>query len=125
MKVAHDNGFACHLLADGHSTHLRTSTVRNKIPDLYMLDPDHWPAQGYFRVFLDARAHTCTDIKSVQVEKRVSLRDQLDLIGQLNGWHSMSVAGITVRSFMEAALAIIQLQFFGVSAEKVRVPASS
>jgi hypothetical protein len=112
MTLAHDRGFHLNILTDRHGAHLIPGTIRNKIPDWYVLDPDSWPAQGYLSRFLAARAQKCKDVSMAHVQRCTYLRDQLGLISKLPGWPAMSSAGVTVRSFMEATMHIVQLHFF-------------
>jgi hypothetical protein len=115
--IAHGRGFQLHLLSDFHASRLLRSTPRSKIPDLFMLDPESWPAQGYLKRFLSAR----TDVSAEQVMQCRTLRDQYDVISSLTGWACMHVdeSGIVIRAFMEAVMHVIQLQFFGIPVEKV------
>jgi hypothetical protein len=118
---AHARGFALHLLTDYHGSHLVQTTKgqRPKIPDWFMLDVDSWPAQGYLRRFLSARAVAVGDVSPADKQKCTSLRNQLELISKLAGWPNMATSGLPVRAFMEATMHIVQMQFFGVPPEKV------
>jgi hypothetical protein len=50
------------------------------------------------------------------------MNDQLDVISTLPGWPAIGETGVTMRSFLEAIMHIMQLQFFGVPADKVSFP---
>jgi hypothetical protein len=115
QRVAHSRGFALHYLFDCHSSYLLRSVPRWKIPDLFMLDPETWPAQGYVRRFFSARV----DVTSAKAEAFHTLRDHYDVIAELDGWDAVEERGTTVRAFMEAVMHVMQLHFFGMPMEKV------
>jgi hypothetical protein len=119
QTVAHNKGFALHLLSDFHSSYLLRGNQRAKIPDLLMLDPDAWPAQGYLKRFLTARAEIRKDVDTAALEECRTLRHQYEMIANLNDWVDMGESGTPVRVFLEGVMHIMQLQFFGVPAEKV------
>jgi hypothetical protein len=74
---------------------------------------------GILKRFLSARA----DVPAEVVENCRTLNDQLDVISTLPGWPAIGDTGVTMRSFLEAVMHIIQLQFFfGVPADKVSFP---
>jgi hypothetical protein len=118
---AHERGFSLHLLTDYHGSQLVQSTrcQQSKIPHWFVLDVDSWPAQGYLRRFLNARAVVVGDVSRGDVQGCESLGSQLELISKLSGWKRMAASGVPVRAFTEATMHIVQMQFFGIPAEKV------
>lgn len=114
--LAHTKGFQLNLMGDRWTQNGRVQCRGAKLPDWSELVPNSWPAQSYLRRFLGARIDVSTEL----LDSCTTLHDQFCAIGSLEGWSYMTEGGIVVRSFMEATMHIVQLQFFGIPVTKVQ-----